>query len=331
MKVLVLGGTAFVGPAIVDEALARGWEVTVFNRGRTPAPPGVRALRGDRTAEGGLAALADGAWDLVVDTWSEAPAPVRDTARLLADRAGHYSYVSSRSVYTWPPAAGADEDSPVVDGSPDAEARAYAPDKRGGELAVEREFGAGRSLLVRCGMLLGPGEDVGRLPWWLSRIAAGGEVLAPGPRESPLQYLDVRDLARWTLDAAGRGLSGPYDLVSPPGAATMGELLETCAEVTGSDAVLRWTDPDVVLAAGIEPWTELPAWLPPGPKYQALHGSNVSRALATGLTVRPLAETVRDTWAWLGALPPGTTLGSPRFPVGCPPEKEAAALTAARG
>ncbi|UED87092.1 NAD-dependent epimerase/dehydratase family protein [Streptomyces profundus] len=330
MKVLVLGGTAFAGPAIVDEALARGWEVTVFNRGRTPAPPGVRALRGDRTASDGLAALADGAWDLVVDTWSHAPTAVRDTARLLADRAGHYSYVSSRSVYTWPAPSGADESSPVVDGSPDAEARDYALDKRGGELAVEREFGAERSLLVRCGLLLGPGEDVGRLPWWLSRIAAGGEVLAPGPRELPLQYLDIRDVARWTLDAAARGRGGPFDLVSPPGAATMGELLETCRAVTGSEAVLCWADPEVVLAAEIAPWTELPAWLPPGPEHQALHGSDVSRALAAGLTVRPLAETVRDTWAWLGTLAPDHQLGSTRSRVGLPPDKEAAALSAAR-
>lgn len=326
MKVLVLGGTAFAGPALVDEALARGWEVTVFNRGSAPAPAGVRALRGDRLAPGGLAALAEGAWDLVVDTWSWAPNAVRDTARLLAGRAGHYAYLSSRSVYRFPSPAGADETAPLVAGSPDAGQTEYGADKRGAELAVEREFGAERALLVRCGLLLGPYEVVGRLPWWLRRIARGGEVPAPGPAELPLQYLDIRDLAAWTLDAAAGGLHGPYDLVSPPGAATMGELLEQCLAVTGSDATLRWLTPEEVSAAGVEPWTELPVWLPPGPTHAGLHGSDVSKALAAGLSVRPVAETVRDTWAWLGTLPPGTELGGERSPVGLPEEKEARLL-----
>ncbi|MDT0266310.1 NAD-dependent epimerase/dehydratase family protein [Streptomyces sp. DSM 44915] len=326
MRLLLLGGTEFAGPPLVHEALARGWRVTVFNRGRSPAPPGVTALRGDRLAPGGLAALADGTWDLVVDTWSEAPVAVQATARLLAGRAGHYSYLSSRSVYAFPPPAGANEDSPVVAGAPDAERTEYAADKRGGELAAQREFGVDRALLVRCGLLLGPYENVGRLPWWLRRIARGGEVLAPGPAELPLQYLDIRDLARWTLDAAARGLTGPYDLVSPPGASTMGELLTACAAVTGSAATFRWLTPEAVLAAGIEPWTELPCWLPPGPLHAGLHGSDVSRALAAGLTVRPVAETVRDTWRWLGELPPGTRLGGLRSPIGLPEEKEARAL-----
>ncbi|SOD63890.1 Nucleoside-diphosphate-sugar epimerase [Streptomyces zhaozhouensis] len=326
MKVLVLGGTAFAGPALVDDALARGWEVTTFHRGRSPDRAGVRALRGDRLAPDGLGALERGEWDLVVDTWSGAPRAARDAARLLADRVGHYTYVSSRSVYRFPAPAGADETAPLVEGSPDADGSSYAADKRGAELAVERETGAGRTLLVRCGLLLGPGEDVGRLPWWLRRIARGGEVLAPGPAELPLQYLDIRDLAAWTWDAARDGRHGPFDLVSPPGAATMGELLESCRAVTGSDATLRWVTPERVAAAGIEPWTELPVWLPPGPLHAALHGSDVSRALATGLVVRPVAETVRDTWAWLGTLPPGTALGGRRSPVGLPEEKEAEAL-----
>ncbi|KAB8167819.1 reductase [Streptomyces sp. 3MP-14] len=326
MKVLVLGGTAFAGPALVDEALARGWEVTVFNRGSNPDPPGVRSLHGDRLAPEGLAALERGEWDLVVDTWSWAPTAVRDTARLLAGRAGRYAYVSSRSVYRFPSPAGADESAPLVEGDPDAGQTEYAADKRGAELAVEREFGAERSLLVRCGLLLGPYEMVGRLPWWLRRIARGGEVVAPGPVELPLQYLDIRDLAAWTLNAAAEGLHGPYDLVSPPGASTMGELLEHCRAVTGSDATFRWLTPEEIEAADIEPWTELPVWLPPGPLHAAMHGSDVSRALATGLTVRPVAETVRDTWAWLATLPPDTRLGGQRSPVGLPVEKEARAL-----
>lgn len=137
----------------------------------------------------------------------------------------------------------------------------YARAKRGGELAAAESFGD-HALLVRAGLILGPYENIGRLPWWLNRIARGGPVLAPGPRDLPLQYIDVRDLAAWLLDAAHSGLGGAYNLVSPPGHTTTGELLGACAAVTGSGAELRWTEPEKVLAAGIEPWSELPVWLP---------------------------------------------------------------------
>ncbi|RKN38314.1 NAD-dependent epimerase/dehydratase family protein [Streptomyces hoynatensis] len=323
MRLLVLGGTEFVGRAAVAEAGRRGWDVTAFHRGTRPAPTGVTVLHGDRTAEGGLDALAQGTWDLVLDTWSGAPSAVRDAATLLAGRARHYTYVSSRSVYAWPTAAGSGEDAPLVAGSPDAAATEYAADKRGGELAAEAAFGPGRTLLVRAGLILGPWENVGRLPWWLNRMARGGRVLAPGPRELPIQYVDARDLAAWALDAAERGLAGPYNLVSRPGHATMGELLETCAELTGSGAELCWTPPERVLAAQIAPWTELPVWTPPGEAHDALHRSGTGKALAAGLVCRPVRETVADTWAWLRGLPeaPGERPG-----LGLAPEKEARAL-----
>ncbi|ARQ72138.1 NAD-dependent epimerase/dehydratase family protein [Streptomyces marincola] len=324
-QLLILGGTGFVGRVMAEEAVARGWHVTVFNRGRAAPPPGVTALRGERTSADGLAALAAGEWDHVVDTWSGAPSAVRAAAGLLAGRAGHFSYISSRSVYTFPPAAGAAEDAPLVDGSPDAEATDYRSDKRGGELAARAAFGADRTLLVRCGLILGPQENVGRLPWWLTRIARGGPVLAPGPRDLPLQYVDARDLAAWTLDAAARGLSGPFDVVSPPGHTTMGELLGACVRVTGSGAELRWTDPDTVLAAGIAPWTQLPVWLPPGPEHAGLHASDVSKALAAGLRCRPVGETVADTWRWLSE-PGGVTLKPDRSAVGLDPAVEARVL-----
>ncbi len=319
-----MGGTGFVGRAVAEAAVARGWAVDAFHRGRHAPPPGVTSLRGDRTGEGPHAPTA-GEWDLVVDTWSGAPTAVRDAARALAGRAGHYTYVSSRSVYTWPIAAGLDEGGPVVAGSPDAGATDYPADKRGGELAAEAAF-PGRALLVRCGLLLGPYEDVGRLPWWLTRIARGGPVLAPGPRDLPLQYVDVRDLARWTLDAAARGLAGPHDLVSPPGHTTMGGLLDACVLATGSDADLRWTAPDAVLAAGIAPWTELPVWTPPGELHDALHRSDPRRALATGLRCRPVGETVADTWAWLRGLDDAARRALARPSLGVTPEAEAAVL-----
>lgn len=323
MKLLILGGTEFVGRAVVEAALDRGWEVTVFHRGRHTPPAGVHSLLGDRTAPDGLAALATGSWDAVVDTWSAAPSAVRDAARLLADRAGRYAYVSSRSVYAWPPAAGLAEDGPLVEGSPDAGDVPYAEAKRGGELAATAAFGADRTLHVRAGLIIGPYENVGRLPWWLSRIARGGPVLAPGPRTLPLQYVDARDLAEWTLDAVAAGLSGPYNLVSPPGHATMGELLDACVRAAGADVELCWAEPEALVAAGVEPWSELPVWLPPGEMYDAMHTADVSLAVSAGLRCRPVTETVADTWAWL------ETLGgvAPRRPdrpeVGLSPEREA--------
>ncbi|WP_130512661.1 NAD-dependent epimerase/dehydratase family protein [Krasilnikovia cinnamomea] len=299
MRVLVLGGTGFVGRAVVDAAGERGYQVTVLNRGlRRPPGGGVRVLTGDRRRADGLAALAGGDWDAVVDTWSGAPAVVRDAARALRGRAGHYTYVSSRSVYRPDAAAPFSEDTPVVRGSADAgDDVDYAALKRGGELGAQ-QFGAA-VLLARPGLILGPYEDVGRLPWWLRRLAEGGPTLAPGPADLALQYVDARDLAAFVLDAAVQGRTGAYDVVSPSGHTTMGELLRTANEVAGGRAELRWTDPDVILAAGIEPWTQLPVWLPPGPVYTMLHGSDVRRALAAGLRVRPVAETVADTWAWL--------------------------------
>jgi nucleoside-diphosphate-sugar epimerase len=304
MRLLMLGGTEFAGRAVAEAALGRGWEVTVFHRGRHVPVAGVRSLHGDRTASDGLAALAEGEWDAVVDTWSAAPRAVRDAARLLRGRARRYVYVSSLSVYAWPRRAGFTERAPLVDGaSADAEQTDYARDKRGGELAAVAEFGADRSVLVRAGLILGPYENVGRLPWWLTRIARGGPVLAPGPRELPLQYVDVRDLAEWILGAVERESSGAYNLVGPRGHATMGGLLEACVAATGSDAELRWTDPEAILGAGIEPWTELPVWVPPDSElHDGVHSVDVSRALATGLESRPVTETVADTWSWLQSI-----------------------------
>ncbi|MEU5078462.1 MULTISPECIES: NAD-dependent epimerase/dehydratase family protein [Streptomyces] len=334
MRLLVLGGTEFVGRAVVEAALGRGWEVTVFHRGRHRPPPGARSLHGDRTAPDGLAALtADRAgWDAVVDTWSAAPRAVHEAARLLRGRAGRYAYVSSRSVYVWPWPPGAAEDAPLVEGAADAGAMDYAADKRGGELAAVGAFGTADSLLVRAGLILGPYENVGRLPWWLTRIARGGPVLAPGPRELPLQYIDARDLADWLLGALERGLSGPYNLVSPPGHTTMGELLDACVRATGADAELRWTDPEAILAAGIEPWTELPVWVPPGGEtHGAVHGADVSRAVATGLVCRPVTETVADTWRWLSGLGGTGPLRPDRARPGLDPEVEAKVLGLAEG
>ncbi|MEV6741936.1 SDR family oxidoreductase [Streptomyces sp. NPDC051104] len=333
MRLLVLGGTEFAGRAVVEAALGRGWDVTVFNRGTHRPPAGVRSLQGDRTAPDGLAALVEGEWDAVVDTWSAAPRAVHEAARLLRGRAGRYVYVSSCSVYAWPAPAGYDESAPLVEGAePDAGKTDYARDKRGAEIAAVAAFGADRSVLVRAGLILGPYENVGRLPWWLTRIARGGPVLAPGPRELPLQYVDVRDMAEWILGAAEQKLSGPYNMISPQGHATMGELLDACVDVTGAAAELRWTGPEVILDAGIEPWTQLPVWVPPGSDmHDSLHSADVSRALATGLSCRTVGETVADTWAWLRDIGGTAPMRPDRTPKGLDPEVEARVLAGLSG
>lgn len=331
-RTLVLGGTHFVGHAIVEAALIRGHAVTTLTRGVSGGPPsGVAERHADRTDPTALAtALGDGSWDLVVDTWSGAPRVVRDSARLLTGRAGHYAYVSSRSVHEWPLAIDADETAPVVAADPDSDdSQDYSAAKRGGELAVLRDFD-GPALLARAGLILGPREDIGRLPWWLRRMAAGGSVPCPGPYDRPLQYIDARDLAGWLLDASTRGVTGAYNTVSRAGHTTIGEVLDLCREVTGARADLVWVTPEDVAAAGVVPWTELPIWLPPSGEYAGLHAADVSAAYAAGLTCRPVAQTVQETWAWMHDV--GETPVRPDRPApGMSPEAEARLLARADG
>lgn len=209
--------------------------------------------------------------------------------------------------------------------SPGAAEAPYPEAKRGGELAALEAFGD-RALLGRAGLILGPEENIGRLPWWLGRIARGGTVLAPGPRDLPLQYIDARDLAAFLLDGLAAGLGGAYNLISPPGFTTMEGLLSTCVQVTGSDARLRWTPPEQILAAGIEGWMDLPIWIEPGEDHATMHGTDVGKALAAGLRLRPVVETVADTWAWLQAIG-GVAPQRPDRPVlGLAPEREAKLL-----
>src|SRR4051812_29363261 len=298
MRLLVLGGTHHVGRAFVEAALARGDAVTTVTRGVSgTAVEGAEARHADRLDPEALrAALGDDAWDAVVDTWSAAPVAVRTSAQLLRGRAAHYTYISSCSVYTWPIAPGSDEGAPVVDAdasSPDASD--YAAAKRGGELALLAEFD-GDVAVARAGLILGPYEIVGRMPFWLNRIAAGGRVPAPGPYDRPLQYVDCRDIADWVL---GSQPIGTFNTVSQPGHSTIGAMLDEVRTVTGSDAELVWLDPATVEAAGVEPWTELPIWVPPTGELAGLHSLDVSAAAAAGLHPRPMPETVADTWAWL--------------------------------
>lgn len=330
MRLLVIGGTAFLGRLTVTEALTRGHQVTTFNRGQTaPDQPGVTVLRGDRTSEADLGQLASGQWDAVIDTCGFVPAVVGRSARLLADRCGWYGFVSSVSAYPAWPAQPVTADAPVFECDPDAgpDDGGYGELKAGCERAVLESFWD-RSLLVRAGLILGPYENVGRLPWWLRRIAAGGQVLAPGDPGRAIQLVDARDLASWMLDCAEAGRGGAFAAIGAAGNATMGSWLGDCVTVTGSDTDLEWVPDDFLLERGVEPWTELPLWTPAQPDWANTWTVDVAAAHAAGLRTRPVSETVADTWAWLrdGGTPARPREGSPAGMLGIDRDKEARIL-----
>jgi nucleoside-diphosphate-sugar epimerase len=328
-KVLVLGGTDFVGPAVVSAALARGDEVTIFHRGQTgSAPVGVRAIHGDRTNGADLDALTGERWDMVVDAWSLAPRIVLESARKLEAHAARYVYISTISVYVEAHASVITEASATVDARPEADATDYAADKRGAELAIESVFGTSRCVFARPGLILGPRENIGRLPWWLRRVAAGGEVLAPGPKDLAVQYIDARDLAAFAIDTS---LNGAVNVLSRPGHITMAEVLALCREVTGSSASFTWVDAGFLLAHKVEPWTEVPIWVPPVGDMESFYQCDSSLALQSGLACRSVRETVQDTWSWLSGNPGWQqVVRANRSRVGIDAEREAALLAAWR-
>ena len=267
MDLLVLGGTRFVGRAIVMDALFRNWNVTVVNRGLSgELPAEVEQLTVDRTDAGALAKALDGrSWGMAIDTWAGAPKDVKTAADLLVGKADRFGYVSSISVYAPGRPPGGDESWATVEADPAADATDYAADKRGGELAALAAFP--EAVLARAGMILGPWENIGRLPWWLGRMARGGRVVAPGRPERPWQFVDVRDLAAWMNAAVATHATGPFDLTCPSGHVTTRSFLEAIRDTTGKQAELIWIDQEKVLASGAQPWVQLPGWIPETEEY----------------------------------------------------------------
>ena len=311
MRVLIIGGSRFLGRAVAAEALAAGHLVTVFNRGRSgPDVPGVDAVRGDRESSKDLARLAEhGPWDTIVDTSGYVPKVVGKAARALADSADSYVFVSTCSAFSDWPRLPIGDDSAVYECSPDAgrDDGDYGVLKAGCERAVVRDF-PGRAVILRLGLLLGPHEDVGRLPTWLIRIADAGDrrdlrVVAPGDPRRVIRPIDVRDAAVFALNSVVLGLEGPYTVSgTPSSASTFEELLTACVEVTGSPARLEWVADDFLMKQKVGFWSELPLWAPAGdPDAGAAWDLDTARAEAAGLRCRPLRETVADTWAWLAA------------------------------
>ncbi|MEJ3653400.1 NAD-dependent epimerase/dehydratase family protein [Actinomycetes bacterium KLBMP 9759] len=304
LDLLVIGGTSFVGRAAVAEALRRGHRVTTFNRGRTgPDVPGVRALRGDRTDGGALSALAEQGFDAVVDPGGQVPAQVLAAAGALRRSAPVYAFVSSAAVYRdwtalpWTETAPTHAGDPADDGPPDL--FTLGPRKAGCERAVVETYGEDAALVVRPGLVVGPHDNVGMLPWWLSRIHLGGTVLAPGDPEQPLQLVDARDVAAFVLDRIEDARGGVFNTMPAAPVTTIGEYLDLCVAATGSTARLIWVPDEVLLEHGAGPWSELPFWLPTAANPAAAWPVDATAAEAAGMRCRPPAETVRDTWAWM--------------------------------
>lgn len=307
MRLLLLGGTRFVGHAIAAAAVSRGWEVTTFNRGLSGVDVvGTRPLRGERSRAADLDRLAtEGPWDAVVDTSGYVPRDMLAACERLEPVAGRYLFISTVSVYSgWPvvplsegsevlccpPDAGPDYGEDVEDGP-----TKYGYQKSGCEAAVMQAFGPERSTIIRPGVILGPREYVGRLRWWLDRVAAGGRVLAPGSPDRSIQPVDVRDLAKFVLRSVAVGISGAYNVTAPIGRETFGGMLDACAHVTESNPQFVWVPDRKLLACGVRQWSEMPLWR----TFPGVWQVDSAAAHAQGLECRPLAETVFDTWSWM--------------------------------
>jgi 2'-hydroxyisoflavone reductase len=298
VKLLVLGGTKFLGRHTVNAALAAGHEVTIFTRGQTNPHlfPEVERLYGNRDGE--LDSLRGGRWDGVVDTSGYVPRIVRQSAELLHDVVGRYVFVSTISVY-------ADFSHPVTEDTPvarledpDTEAvtEHYGALKAACEDAVAEIYGD-RGARVRAGLIVGPYDPTDRFTYWPRRIAGGGDVLGPGDPCAPVQFVDARDLGAWLVTLALEGPGGVLNATGPAEPLTLAELLARTRDAIGADANIVWLDDETILSAGVRPWMELPLWLP-GEDYAGMARADIGRALAAGLTFRPLEETVLDTLVW---------------------------------
>lgn len=324
MKLLILGGTVFLGRHVVETALARGHEVTLFNRGQHNPNlfPQVEKLRGDR--DGNLSALAGRRWDAVIDPSGYVPRIVGDSARLLADAVEHYTFVSSISAYTGFAEPNQTEDAPLATmDDPAVEAitgETYGPLKVLSEQAAQAAM-PGRTAVIRPGLIVGPHDPTDRFTYWPVRVAKGGDVLAPAPADYPVEFTDVRDLAAWMVTVAERRIPGVFNVSGPAGEATLGGLLETSRAINGSDARFVWADEAFLQANEVQPWSQLPLWIGNGPDSVGFSRFDCSRAIAAGLTFCPVAETVAATLEWAAARP-----GDHEWRAGLSAEREAELL-----
>lgn len=302
--ILILGGTKFLGPHIVEAARARGHTVTLFNRGKTHPGwfPDIEKLQGDR--DGKLEALTGRTWDAVIDTSGFVPRIVKMSAELLAQSVGQYIFISTISVYGDTKIPDSDETAPVAtiaDPTNEDVDRNYGALKALCEKAAEAAM-PGRVANVRPGLIIGPGDPTGRFTHWPTRLAEGGEVLAPGDGSTPVQFIDGRDLGKWLVRAVEDNTTGVYNALGPAQPITMREAIDACNEVAGDKAQLTWVAADFLAKQDVSPWSDMPMWIDTGdmPGFGTLQNK---RAIAKGLTFRSIRETAQDTLAWLATLP----------------------------
>jgi len=304
LRILILGGTGFIGPHQVKYALERGHTLTLFNRGRT-APgmfPNVETLRGDRAA-GDLDELRGREWDVVIDNSSSNPQWTRDSAQLLKDRVDQYVFISTQSTYASRAEIGIDETAPV--GRPDLPKEqwsGYGPNKALCEEESERAF-PGRATIVRPSLIVGPGDTTDRWTYWVVRTHRGGLVAVPGTPQDPMQFIDARDVSEWVIRLCENGTAGIFNAVGPGSPLSSAEMFYGIRAVTSSPVAFTWIDAGFLEEMGIRPWSDMPAWFPPRGSTAGFARMSNARAIAAGLTFRPLAVTAAETLAWFLAEP----------------------------
>ena len=298
LRILILGGTGFIGPHQVRYAQQRGHKLTLFNRGKTNPGlfPEIEKLEGDR-AVNNYASLKGRDWDVVIDNPTTIPRWVREAAAAVKGHAKHYIFISTISVYAAHDTPGADETAAVATTTePNSEEarRLYGPLKALSEKEAEKAF-PGRTTVIRPGLIVGPGDLTDRFTYWPARLARGGEVLAPGAPTDPVQIIDARDLAEFTIRVAEDSTYGTYNATGPQSKLTIAEMLGGIRAVMSTDAYLTWVDAAFLEAEKVRPWGDMPVWIPPVGDYKGFAQRDIRRAIAKGLTFRPLAVTAKDT------------------------------------
>ncbi len=334
LKLLILGGTRFLGPHTVEAALARGHEMTLFNRGKTNPHlfPRLEKLRGDRY--GDMSALKGRKWDAVIDTFTYVPRVVEASARLLADAVGQYVVISSISVYPNYKVIGMTETAPVATLPPEEVARVkthrdvtgenYGALKALCEQAAERVM-PGRVTNIRPGLIVGPRDPSDRFTYWPVRVARGGEVLAPGTPGDFVQFIDVRDLAAWIITCVENHVVGVYNADAPAGSITMGRMLAACRSASGSSATFTWVPADFLAEHKVRPWADMPVWSPAVGDEIGFGQVSTRKAVRCGLKFRPLEQTAGDTLRWFRTLPEKRQA---KLRTGIKPEREKQVLAA---
>jgi 2'-hydroxyisoflavone reductase len=330
MRILIIGGTRFLGRHLVEAALERSHDVTLFNRGKSNPNlfPQLETIHGDREQD--INKLEGRIWDAVIDVAGYVPRIVRLSADVLKENVSRYVFISTISVYDNFRKIGMNESDPLAkmqdETTEEITGETYGPLKVLCEQVVQDTFGGERALIVRPGLIVGPYDPTDRFTYWPVRVARGGDVLAPQNPEAPIQIIDGRDLSEFILKRIEENASGIYNATGPDYPLTIGRLLEVSKQVSGSDANFKWASVDFLKQNKIEAWSDMPTWVPDNEENAGFARMDLTKAINAGLTFRPLEETVRDTLEWAKSRP-----ADHEWRAGLTAEREAQALTAWKG